>query len=152
MAMACGPEKAEWDVCLSKSGKMPDKCSAAETALEKCGSAAKINFCIPETRALMKCSLRPSNEQCASEFISMRECNRPGGPKLLVGEKQYSKRSFWSEAYQPLSIAEGKGVQFKEDASFVPPPCVTSAAAMMDFADGFAKKLGIAEGVKGIRF
>jgi hypothetical protein len=152
--MACGPEKAEWDKCLSKSGKMPEKCTAAEDALRKCGSTypnKETNFCIPETRALMTCSLRPSHEQCASEFIRMRECNRPGGPKLLVGEKKYTSHGFWSESYELISVAPGKGDQFKEGASFVPAPA-TSTAAMMDFADGFAKKVGIASGVSGIRF
>jgi hypothetical protein len=135
--MACGPEKSEWDKCLSKSGKNPDKCLAAEDALRKCGNASEMNFCISETRGLMACSLRPSAEQCATEFIKMRECNRPGGPKLLAGET--------------LSIAPGKGSQFKDGASFIPAPATTTAA-MMEFADGFAKKLGIAEGVTGIRF
>ena len=135
--MACGPEKVEWDKCLSKSGKYPDKCLSSEDALRKCGNAVGVDFCIGETRALMACALNPTKDQCATQFIQMRECNRPGGPKLVAGET--------------LSIATGKNALFKEGASFTPAPA-TSTAAMMEFADGFAKKLGISEGVSGIRF
>merc|ERR1719240_1672920 len=127
--MACGAEKLEWDKCLSKSGKSPDKCLAAEDALRKCGNAAGVNFCIAETRALMACSLYPSKEQCATQFIQMRECNRPAGPKLVVGDT--------------LSIASGMNTQFKDGASFGPAPATTTAA-MIDFADDVAKKMGFA--------
>ena len=48
----------------------------------------------------LRCALNPTKDQCATQFIQMRECNRPGGPKLVAGET--------------LSIATGKNALFKE--------------------------------------
>uniref|UniRef100_A0A3B0MPV8 IMS import disulfide relay-system CHCH-CHCH-like Cx9C domain-containing protein n=1 Tax=Theileria annulata TaxID=5874 RepID=A0A3B0MPV8_THEAN len=86
----CSKDLNEYYKCLSSSGRDPSKCQTQEIALRKCSTTDKENdYCLNELLELYRCTKKPDANGCANEFLLFRECNRPGGPEILVKDEMY---------------------------------------------------------------
>ncbi|OEH78217.1 uncharacterized protein LOC34621484 [Cyclospora cayetanensis] len=81
---SCQSIHSEYKQCLATSNRDPRKCADYVPKLRACEKSLNISYCIDETNNLMKCARRPDASVCSKEFLLMRECNRPGGPHLLL--------------------------------------------------------------------
>ncbi|CDJ41393.1 hypothetical protein, conserved [Eimeria tenella] len=81
---SCTSVYNDYKLCLSGSNRNPQKCQEFLPSLRSCEKSLKVSYCINETQNLMNCARKPDRSVCAKEFVLMRECNRPGGPQLLI--------------------------------------------------------------------
>lgn len=81
---SCHSVHSEYKQCLSESNRDPRKCTGFIPKLRACEKSLNVSYCIDETNNLMACARKPDATACAKEFVLMRECNRPGGPQLLL--------------------------------------------------------------------
>ncbi|AFZ79442.1 hypothetical protein BEWA_022900 [Theileria equi strain WA] len=93
----CAPELSEYYKCLGSGNRDVSQCKEQESALRQCSSVDKENnYCLDEILALLNCTRHPNRNGCAKEFVVFRECNRPGGPEIVVkvvGFVRYSHSS-----------------------------------------------------------
>ncbi|KAL8454268.1 hypothetical protein Emed_000377 [Eimeria media] len=81
---SCRSVHDDYKQCLSGSNRDPKKCTDFIPKLRACEKSLNVSYCIDETNKLMACARKPDTSVCAKEFVLMRECNRPGGPQLLL--------------------------------------------------------------------
>lgn len=81
---SCHAVHTDYRQCLSGSNRDPRKCTDFIPKLRACEKSLNVSYCIDETNNLMACARKPDATVCAKEFVQMRECNRPGGPQLLL--------------------------------------------------------------------
>ncbi|KAL7065781.1 hypothetical protein ACR3K2_37760 [Cryptosporidium serpentis] len=78
----CNELQKRYFRCLRKSNLELRKCENLELQLEACSKNTQRNYCINELKSLVKCIRKPNKDGCSREFIEMRECNRPKGPRI----------------------------------------------------------------------
>ncbi|KAL8425732.1 hypothetical protein Efla_003110 [Eimeria flavescens] len=81
---SCRSVHDDYKRCLASSNRDPKKCTDIIPKLRACEKSLNVSYCIDETNKLMACARKPDTTVCAKEFVLMRECNRPGGPQLLL--------------------------------------------------------------------
>lgn len=91
---SCQSVHNEYKQCLSGSNRDSRKCTDFIPKLRACEKSLNVSYCIDETNNLMACARKPDASVCSKEFILMRECNRPGGPHLLLTTDAQGKRRY----------------------------------------------------------
>ncbi|BAM40255.1 uncharacterized protein TOT_020000516 [Theileria orientalis strain Shintoku] len=87
----CAPELTTYYQCLSTSKRDLSKCQNQESELRKCSSTdPENNYCLNELVDLFHCTRNPDTNGCAKQFVTFRECNRPGGPEIIIKDNMYS--------------------------------------------------------------
>eukprot|EP00922_Rhytidocystis_sp_ex-Travisia-forbesii_P021315 GHVS01031236.1.p1 GENE.GHVS01031236.1~~GHVS01031236.1.p1 ORF type:complete len:150 (+),score=4.54 GHVS01031236.1:138-587(+) len=87
---SCEKIKCDYRTCLANSGRNLSKCLAEESQLRACSKNLNRSYCIDEGVSLMNCIRNGSDRNsCSSEFLKMRECNRPGGPQIVIEDANY---------------------------------------------------------------
>mmetsp|Transcript_121844 Transcript_121844/g.191243 ORF Transcript_121844/g.191243 Transcript_121844/m.191243 type:complete len:137 (+) Transcript_121844:97-507(+) len=125
--------KKQWNACLSKSGGSPGQCTKLENELSAASKAAGVDACISETVKLMRCTQSSARKGgCNTEFLMMRECNRPAGRQIVS---------------EGSGLAMGSGVSnlFAPGAASIimsTPPART-LEGMTDFGQSYASSLGV---------
>ncbi|CEM38166.1 unnamed protein product [Vitrella brassicaformis CCMP3155] len=135
----CEQLHKDYTACLSKSGRDPSKCRELETKVRTCSRTLGLNFCIDEGLNLLFCAARPGPDVCAKEFILMRECNRPGGPEILLqGDSMVV-----SKDKQPYYVSSDLG-------SISPPPRL-NVKGMQDKCDEIRQSIGLPKEAEAFR-
>eukprot|EP00922_Rhytidocystis_sp_ex-Travisia-forbesii_P065817 GHVS01097753.1.p2 GENE.GHVS01097753.1~~GHVS01097753.1.p2 ORF type:complete len:146 (-),score=40.65 GHVS01097753.1:145-582(-) len=130
---SCEQTKLEYHRCLSSSGRSPSKCGLLEAQLRGCAKSLDKSFCIDEGTQLMNCVRKGrSSNSCASEFVKMRECNRPRGPEIVVEDGQYVVAEAARGSYQ---LTAGNSSSSLAICSTSPPPSPCSTSELREMLE-----------------
>ncbi|ORM41745.1 Ubiquitin fusion degradation protein 1 -like protein [Babesia sp. Xinjiang] len=143
---ACSPQLSEFYSCLGSSGRDISQCSRELGALRQCSDGDKTNnYCVNEIMRLLRCTAEPDSTGCAKEFITFRECNRPGGPEIMIKDNMYTinrdhlqKYNVTSDVVAPVTAPwrEGRAISRALDR-------LRTACGFKNFEENFTPKVKI---------